>query len=86
MQKKGFIEAFRKATKKLSSDIKIPKFPLEEIEDYYTYYVQIMKIPESVFWNADICFLDRVIENKESYDGWLSYAIKRNGERKYGKR
>lgn len=44
-----------------------------------------MKIPEDLFWNAEISFLNRIIENKESYEEWLSYAIKKDGERRYGK-
>lgn len=63
----------------------MPKFDLEEIEDYYTYYVMIMKIPDALFWDSDLPFLDRVIYNKTAYDGWLSYAIKKEGERKRGK-
>ena len=44
-------------------------------EDYYTYYVLILEIPESIFWNADYSFLLVVVENKTAYDGWLNYVI-----------
>lgn len=59
----------------------MPHFPLEEIEDYYTYYVNILKIPEDIFWNADISFIERVVENKTAYEKWLRYAVKKAGER-----
>lgn len=55
----------------------MPDFELEDIEDYYTYYVLILKIPEDIFWYADISFLLGVVENKAAYDGWLDYMIKR---------
>lgn len=53
----------------------MPKFELEEIEDYFTYYVQILKIPESLFWNADISFVERVTRNKAAYDGWFQSVM-----------
>jgi hypothetical protein len=40
-----------------------------------------MKIPEEVFWNADIHFLDRVVENKSSYDSWFNSAMQKERER-----
>lgn len=55
----------------------MPDFELEDIEDYYTYYVLILKIPEDIFWYADISFLLGVVENKAAYDGWLDYMIER---------
>lgn len=57
---------------------------MEEIEDYYTYYVMIMEIPEETFWKTDLPFLDRVAENKTAYDSWLGYAIGKERE-KHGK-
>ena len=59
----------------------MPDFILEDIEDYYTYYVLILKIPEDIFWYADISFLLGVVENKAAYDGWLDYMIKREREK-----
>lgn len=53
----------------------MPNFPLDEIEDYYTYYVQIMKVDEDVFWNADLPFLKRIVENKSAYDGWFNSVL-----------
>ena len=57
--------------------IKPPKFELEDVEDYYTYYVLILNIPEDVFWFADYSFLLGVVENKSAYDAWLSYALEK---------
>jgi hypothetical protein len=58
---------------------------LECIEDYYTYYVQIMEIPEDVFWNAEIPFLDRIVANKTAYDEWLSSVMEKE-RKKIGKK
>jgi hypothetical protein len=58
-----------------------PKFKLEDIEDYYTYYVLILGIPENIFWYADYSFVLGVVENKTAYDGWLNYAIEREREK-----
>ena len=57
--------------------MKPPKFVLEDIEDYYTYYVLILDIPEELFWYADYAFLLGVVENKTAYDGWLNYELDR---------
>lgn len=59
----------------------MPDFILEDVEDYYTYYVLILKIPEDIFWYADISFLLGVVENKTAYDGWLDYVLKRDREK-----
>lgn len=58
---------------------------MECIEDYYTYYVQIMEIPEDVFWNAEIPFLDRIVANKTAYDEWLSSVMEKE-RKKVGKK
>ena len=50
----------------------MPKFKLEDIEDYYTYYVEIIGISAELFWNNDIRFVGEVAENKTAYDGWLA--------------
>ena len=57
---------------------------MEEIEDYYTWYVIIMKLPDELFWKSEIRFLDRIVENKAAYEGWLAYATRKESER-YGK-
>ena len=59
----------------------MPDFILEDVEDYYTYYVLILKIPEDIFWYADISFMLGVVENKTAYDGWLDYVLKRDREK-----
>ena len=64
------------------SNIKPPDFVLETVEDYYTYYVLILEIPEDIFWYADYSFLLGVVENKTAYDGWLNYVLERERERK----
>ena len=58
---------------------------MECIEDYYTYYVQIMEFPEDVFWNAEIPFLDRIVANKTAYDEWLSSVMEKE-RKKIGKK
>lgn len=58
---------------------------MECIEDYYTYYVQIMEIPEDVFWNAEIPFLDRIVANKTAYDEWLTSVMEKE-RKKVGKK
>lgn len=54
--------------------MKIPKFELIEVEDYYTYYVLILGISEDVFFNADYSFLINVVENYDKYSQWLNYV------------
>ena len=75
----------KRATKKETLKIKPPRFELEEFEDYYTYYVLIMKIPDSFFWETDIGTLDRICDNKIAYDGWLAQEMKKEGERSRGR-
>jgi hypothetical protein len=59
----------------------MPHFELCEIEDYYTYYVVIMEIPEQTFWENDLRFLEGVLRNKVAYDRWLQYAIEKEKKR-----
>lgn len=51
----------------------MPEFKLEDLEDYYTYYVLILGISEDVFWNCDISFILSVVENKSAFDGFINY-------------
>lgn len=37
---------------------------MEEIEDYYTYFVQLIGISEELFWESEFSFLFTVAENK----------------------
>lgn len=46
------------------------------------YYVLILKIPEDIFWYADLSFLLGVAEDKAAYDAWLDYAIEKESERR----
>jgi len=55
---------------------------LEDVEDYYTFYVLILEIPENVFWYSDVSFVKSVAENKMAYNGWLNYELEKNAERK----
>lgn len=72
-------------THKRKREIDIPKFVLEDIEDYYTYYVLILEIPEDIFWYADYSFLLGVVENKTAYDGWLNYVMEREKDNRHKK-
>lgn len=47
---------------------------MEDIEDYYTYYVIILGVSEDLFWNVDISFLISVLENKLAYDDYINYV------------
>ena len=47
---------------------------LEDVEDYYTFYVLILGIPESAFWALDYGALKSIAENKVAYDAWYSDA------------
>lgn len=55
----------------------MPKFALEDVEDYYTYYVIILGISEDLFWYADYSFVLGVVENKIAYDKWCDYMVER---------
>lgn len=57
-----------------------PKFEVEDVEDAYTYYVLVLGIPETIFWDADISFLRGVVEDKAAYDGWSAYVQRRKAE------
>lgn len=78
----GFRAPFLRKTRKRKQKIRPPKFELQDIEDYYTYYVLILEIPEHIFWYADYSFLLGVVENKTAYEGWLNSELDRLKERK----
>ena len=63
------------------SKVKPPEFAIEDIEDAYTYYVLILKIPEDVFWFADLAFLRGVVDNKAAYDGWFNYTLQKEQDK-----
>ena len=82
-KKDGFRKPFIKNTGKIKgSKIKIPKFKLEDIEDYYTYYVLILGISEDLFWNIDLSSLEGIVANKVAYDNYISYIKQRELERR----
>ena len=73
-----FRSAFQRAVRKKGKrGYKIPKFELEEIEDFYTYFVQLMGISEELFWNSEWSFLLNILENKIAVDNWMAYERKR---------
>lgn len=51
------------------------------MEDAYTYYVLILEIPETIFWDADISFVLGVVEDKSAYDGWKNTVQRKAQER-----
>lgn len=71
-------------THRREQKIKPPKFALEDVEDYYTFYVLILEVPEDIFWYADISFVEGVVSNKTAYDNWLGYVQERE-QRKHRK-
>lgn len=64
----------------------MPKFELEDVEDYYTYYVLILGISEDLFWNADYSFLISVDENKSAFDNYIKYIEYQNEKKNEKKR
>ena len=72
---------FIEKTKTKERKIRLPKFQLDDVEDYYTYYVLILEIPEDIFWFADYSFLLGVVSNKTSYDAWLNSEIEKERKR-----
>ena len=57
---------------------------LNEVEDYFTYYVRMLGISEETFWNSDISFLRALAENISAYESWKTYVrevILENGEK-----
>lgn len=67
--------AFRNAFKqrrKGRARIRVPKFDLDEPDDYYTLYVVILGISEELFWYADWSFVIDVADNKQAWDAWLA--------------
>lgn len=46
---------------------------MEDVEDYYTYYVIILGMSEDLFFNVDLSFLFGVLGNKLAYDDYINY-------------
>lgn len=55
---------------------------MEDVEDYYTFYVLILNLPEELFWYSDIAFVKSIVENKTAYDAWLDYEKEKLERRK----
>lgn len=77
-QKNGFRKPFGDKTKRTTQRYKIPKFKLEDIEDYYTYYVMILKISEDIFWNYDYSFILSIVANKIAFEDYIDYVSEKN--------
>lgn len=69
----GFRKPFVTRTKRIEQKIKIPKFKLEDIEDYYSYYVLILNINEGVFWDSDYSFILSIVANKVAFENYIEY-------------
>lgn len=54
---------------------------MHSIDEYYTYYVQLLGISEEIFWRKDIAFVKNIAENKDAFDGWQKYALEKERER-----
>lgn len=61
--------------------MKIPKFELEDWEDYYTYFVMILGMSEDIFWNVDVSSLLSILDNKTAYDNYISYIKEKEYEK-----
>lgn len=60
----------------------MPKIVLEDVEDYYSYYVLILGISEELFWQADLSFLKSVSENKAAFDNYVTYQEQKRAKRR----
>lgn len=69
----GFAKAFVDKTRKYDKKIKMPSFELQDLEDYYCYFVLINKLPEGTFWNCQIPFVEAITTNKNAVEGFINY-------------
>ena len=69
----SFANAFVKKTRSYDTKIKLPNFELCDLEDYYSYFVLLSKIPLDTFWNEQIPFVEAVAANKNAVDGFMNY-------------
>ena len=63
------------------SRTRIPKFILEDWEDYYTYFVLILGMSEEIFFNVDYSSLLSILEDKIAYDNYINYVKEKEYER-----
>ena len=75
----GFRKPFKTRTKEINkkNKYKLPKFEIEDVEDYYTYYVLILRVSEDVFWNYDYSFILSIVVNKLAFDNYIDYMNNR---------
>lgn len=52
------------------------KMELNDVSDYYSFYVSIMEVSEDVFWNCDIGFVLAAANNKSAFDKWKNNKIR----------
>lgn len=79
--KDGFRKPFILRTKSMKEKHKIPKFKLEDIEDYYTYYVLILNINEDLFWDCDYSFILSIVANKIAFENYTDYIRYRENKK-----
>jgi hypothetical protein len=48
----------------------MPKIEFESVEDYYTFYVLILGVPEEVFWHFPYKSLMKIADNYTAYKSW----------------
>lgn len=51
---------------------------MEDIEDYYAYYVAILGISEDIFWNMDISSVHWIAEDISAYETWTAAIREEN--------
>lgn len=64
------------------SAVPLPDWEPEEIEDYYTLYVQIMGLSENAFWYSDLGFVKAVAANKQAFEKWMNRQIEAKRRKK----
>lgn len=67
----------KKVTARPEEIVIMPKIDIEDIEDAYAFYVLCLGVSEDVFWNYDINFVNKVIENKLAFEAWQNSPKKR---------
>lgn len=86
-KKVGFRQPFIKATGRVNkSRTRIPKFILEDWEDYYTYFVLILGMSEEIFFNVDYSSLLSILEDKIAYDNYINYVKEKEYEKQRQRR
>jgi hypothetical protein len=55
---------------------------MEGVEDFYTYFVDLMGVSEDLFWYSEWSFLMTIVENRSAVNAWKNYAEEKMMERK----